>query len=272
MVYASYSTGDQAGGFSLTATSQSQMSPYSPEQAQAFEAGLRSEWLDHRLRVNLTGFWNNYSDLQIGAFRPVTGGTGQQAFIANSAFERARGVELEATALPIKGLRLNASIGYLDAQYTSFKAALSYNFPGHVCNGLTGAAGSPPIVQNHADPNTPCYLIPPLSPNLTAKLDASYDIELGEHGMLTPHVAWMTENSYFTNLTNAPQGFQRGWSEVNADITYVDPTGRWRLSLFGKNLSNTIHLLNSNPIAGLFTVNYYADPRVYGLELGVKFR
>jgi iron complex outermembrane receptor protein len=248
------------------------MSPYSPERAKAFEAGLRTEWLEHRLRVNITGFWNNYSDLQVGAFRPVTGGTGQQAFIANSAFEEARGAEFEVTALPIRGLRLNASVGFLDAHYTSFNAALSYNFPGHVCNGLTAGAGSPPIVQNHADPSTPCFLVPPLSPKLTATLDASYDIDMGDHGSLTPHISWSTESSYFTNLTNAPQGFQRGWSELNANLTYQDPTGRWRLSVFGKNLTNTVHLLNSNPIAGLFTVNYYADPRVFGVELGVKFR
>ena len=42
--------------------------------------------------------------------------------------------------------------------------------------------------------------------------------------------------------------------------------------MFGKNLTNTIHLLNDNPIAGLFTVNYYADPRVFGVEFGFKFQ
>ena len=272
MVYASYSTGAQAGGFSLTATSQSQMTPYSPEGAKAFEAGLRSEWLNHRLQVNLTGFWNDYSDLQVGAFRPVSGGTGQQSYIANSAFERARGVELVATALPVRGLTLSASIGYLDAQYTSFIAALSYSFPGHVCNGLTDGPGSPPIEQNHATPNTPCFLSPPFAPDLTANLNASYDIDLGEHGTLTPHVSWTAQTSYFTDLLNAPQGFQPGWSEFDADLTYRDPSGRWRVSVYGKNLNNNVHLLNDNPIAGLFTVNYYADPRTYGIELGFKFR
>jgi len=272
MVYASYSTGDQAGGFSTTATTQSQMTPYSPEQATAFETGVRSEWLDNRLLLNVTGFWNNYSDLQVGAYRPASGGTGQQAFIANSAFERARGVEFEATALPVKGLRLTASVGYLDARYTSFISALAYDFPGHVCDGLTGGAGSAPIMQNHATPGTPCFLIPPFSPNMTANLAASYDFDLGEHGKLTPHVAWSAETRYFSDLENAPQGFQPSWSEVDADLTYRAPNDRWRISVFGKNLTNTIHLLNDNPIAGLFTVNYYADPRVFGVEFGFKFQ
>lgn len=272
MVYVSYSTGDQAGGFNTNAATQAQMTPYAPEQARAFETGYRSEWLDHRLLLNVTGFWNNYSDLQAGAYRPVSGGTGQQSFIANAAFERARGVEFEGTALPVRGLRLTASIGYLDARYTSFISALDYDFPGHVCNGLVGGPGSALIAQNHATPGTPCFLIPPFSPNFTANLAASYDIDLGEHGKLTPHVAWSAETRYFTDLENAPQGFQPSWSEVDADLTYQDPSGHWRISIYGKNLTNTVHLLNDNPIAGLFTVNYYADPRVFGVEFGFKFK
>jgi iron complex outermembrane receptor protein len=272
MAYVSYSTGEQAGGFSTTAATQSQMTPYAPEVAHAFEAGLRSEWLDHRLRVNLTGFWTTYSDLQAEAYRPIAGGSGQQAFIANAADERARGIELVTTVLPIKGLMLSASVGYLDARYTSFIAALSYDFPGHICDGLAGGPGSAPAAQNHATPGTPCFLLPPFSPSFTANLQASYDFDLNGHGKLTPHIMWTGETHYFTDLENAPQGFQPAWSEVDADLTYQHPSGRWRLSVFVKNLNNNVHLLNDNPIAGLFTVNYYADPRTYGLQLSVMFK
>jgi iron complex outermembrane receptor protein len=272
MAYVSYSTGDQAGGFSTTAATQSQMTPYAPEEAHAFETGLRSQWFDRRLQFNLTGFWTTYGNLQVGAYRPAEGGSGQQAFIANAAFERARGVELEATALPVRGLLLSASVGYLDARYTSFIAALSYNFPGHACDGLSGGPGSPPIMQNHATPGTPCFLLPPFSPSLTANLSASYDLDLDRFGKLTPHVAWTAQTHYFTDLENAPQGFQTAWSEVDADLAYQPLSSHWRLSAFVKNLNNNLHLLNDNPIAGLFTVNYYADPRTYGLELSFKFK
>jgi iron complex outermembrane receptor protein len=271
MAYASYSTGEKAGGFSTTATTQSQMTPYQPEQAKAWETGVRSEWFERRLRLNGTAFWNDYSDLQVGAFRPITGGSGQQAFVANAANERARGVEIQAVAAPVRALRLTAAVGYLDAYYTSFVSALSYNFPGHVCNGLTAGPGSPPIAQNHADKSSPCFLVPPRTPKWTAKLEGSYDFELGDIGTLTPHVAWSYEGSHFTNLTNAPQGFQAAYHIWDADVTYNEPQGRWRLSLFGKNLENKVHLLNANPIAGLFNANYYADPRTYGVELGVRF-
>lgn len=272
MVYTSYATGQKAGGFTNTATAQSQMTPYAPEKARSLEGGFRSEWLDHRVRVNATAFWTKYSDLQVSAFRPVTGGSGQQAFIANSAFERARGLEVQAVALPVRGLELTASVGYLDAEYTSFVSALSYNFPGHVCNGLTAGPGSPPIAQDHADKASPCYLVPPRAPKWTAKLQASYDLDLGGLGVLTPHAAWSYEGTHYTNLTNAPQGYQGRYSILDADLTYREPEGRWRLSLFAKNITNKTHIINANPIAGLFNVNYYADPRTYGAELAVTFR
>jgi iron complex outermembrane receptor protein len=271
MAYVSYSTGNKAGGFSTTATTQAQLDPYKPEKAKALEAGVRSEWLDHRLRLNVTAFSNKYEDLQVGAFRPVSGGTGQQSFIANAANERAKGVEVQATALPLPGLQLNASVGYLHARYTSFVSALSYNFPGHVCNGLTAGPGSPPIEQNHADPNSPCYLVPPRAPKWTAKLEALYDWDLG-FGVLTPHVAWSYEGDHFTNLTNAPQGFQGSYSVWDADLTYRDADDRYRISLFAKNITNKTHLINANPIAGLFNANYYADPKTYGIELAVTFK
>jgi iron complex outermembrane receptor protein len=207
----------------------------------------------------------------VGAFRPVSGGTGQQSFIANAANERAKGVEVQATALPLPGLQLNASVGYLHARYTSFVSALSYNFPGHVCNGLTAGPGSPPIEQNHADPNSPCYLVPPRAPRWTAKLEALYDWDLG-FGVLTPHVAWSYEGDHFTNLTNAPQGFQGSYSVWDADLTYRDADDRYRISLFAKNITNKTHLINANPIAGLFNANYYADPKTYGIELAVTFK
>jgi len=268
MVYASYSTGTKAGGFSTGATTQSQLDPYKPEKAKAFEAGVRSDWLENRLRVNGTIFWNEYDDLQVGAFRPVAGGTGQQSFTANAAFERARGVELQVTAIPVRNLTLGAAVGYLDARYTSFKAALSYVFPGRVCNG---AVGGVPIIQDHSNPRDPCFLVPARAPAWTVKLDGSYRFDLGEWGEVTPHVVWSHESSHYTNLTNAPQGYQPTYSIWDADISYQHPGGNWRFSIYGKNITNKTHLYNANPIAGLFTVNYYQAPRTWGAELGVKF-
>jgi iron complex outermembrane receptor protein len=159
-------------------------------------------------------------------------------------------------------------VGYLHARYTSFVAALSYTFPGHVCNATVNGVG---VAQDHSDPNSPCYLVPARAPEWTVKLDASYAIDMGGYGRLTPRASWSYEDSHYTSLTNAPQGFQPEYSIWDVDLTYDDPSGRWRASAFVKNLTNKTHLYNANPIAGLFTVNYYQPPRIWGLELAVNF-
>jgi iron complex outermembrane receptor protein len=114
-------------------------------------------------------------------------------------------------------------------------------------------------------------LLPSRAPEWTAKLQASYDWEIGDLGTLTPLAIWSYEGSHYTNTTNAPQGFQPRYSTWDADLTFEEAKGRWRLSAYAKNITNKTHLLNANPIAGLFTVNYYAAPRTYGVELGVNF-
>ena len=269
MVYASYSTGMKAGGFSSQAATLGQLQPFDPEEAKSWELGLKANVLDDMLRLNLTAFSVKYDDLQVTAFRPANTTSGQESFVANAAFERARGVEFEATLFPVAGLRLSSAIGYLDAKYTSFVAALSYSYPGAVCNGVD--VNGDPIQQDHSDPNDPCFLVPQRTPEWTVRLDGSYDIDLGNGHQLTPHVSYSFEDAHFTNSTNAPQGFQDGFSQVNADLTYRDPDDRFRVSLFVKNLTDTVRLLNANPIAGLFTVNYYAEPRTWGAEVGFKF-
>ncbi len=245
MAYASYSTGFVAGGFNTRVDTDFLTGlPYAPEKVKAWEIGLKSDWYDHRLRVNLAAFTNKYDGLQVAAFIP---GGGFQYAIVNNAFERANGVELEVTALPVENLLLSASIGYLDAHYTSFFA----NVKG------TGAADY-------------SNLHPTRTPKWTARLSAGYDIWLNGHGKLTPNVSYSYEGSHYTDLTNVAPGYQKGYSLVDASLTYEAPNGMWKVSAYGKNLTNTLHRLSAVPSSGYFTQLYFANPRTYGLELTVK--
>jgi iron complex outermembrane recepter protein len=58
MSYVRLATGYKSGGFNLRSTPG--ISPnFAPEKAMAYEAGIKSEWLDHRVRVNLAAFYTN---------------------------------------------------------------------------------------------------------------------------------------------------------------------------------------------------------------------
>jgi len=245
MAYATFSTGFIVGGWNSRSNTAAAIGPYEPTTADAWEVGVKSDWYDRRLRLNISAFWNQYDDLQVGVFIG-----GAQQVIANNAFERARGVEIEATAVPMERLLLSASIGYLDASYTSFMADLD-------------ASG---IITDNSG------LRPVRAPMWTMRLQGSYEIPLGEHGSLTPDVSYAYEGSHYTDTRNAPQGLQKGYSIWNASLNYAEPDKRWEVSLWGRNLTDELHILSAIPTSGLFTQLYFANPRTYGLELRVKLQ
>lgn len=247
MVYATYSTGFVAGGFnSRVDTYYLTGLAYSPETAKAWEVGLKSQWLDDRLRANLTGFWNTYDNLQEGAFIP---GGGLQQAIINGVNEEAKGVELEAIALPIDRWQVSASIGWLDAAYTKFYA----NVFG------TGAA-------NYQ------ALTPPFTSKYTARLESSYEFDLNGSGTLTPDVSTSYQSKYFTDPTNSPVGHNNGYWLLDSSLTYEEPQGRWKIAAWGKNLTNTLYRLSGVPSSGYFTQLYFANPRTFGVDLTVKLQ
>ena len=64
MFYGGYSRGFRSGGFNGRAASVTALGPYDPETVDSFEAGIRSELFDNRLRFNPTLFFLSYNDKQ----------------------------------------------------------------------------------------------------------------------------------------------------------------------------------------------------------------
>ena len=117
LLFASATRGFKSGGWNARGTSPNTLLPFDPEKVWSYEAGIKSDLLDRRLRVNLTGFWLETKALQTpSAFvDPVTGAA---TFITqNFADYRNRGLELEVTAIPVKGLNLYVNVGYQNDKY-----------------------------------------------------------------------------------------------------------------------------------------------------------
>ena len=64
MVYAQYARGFRAGGLNTAAPMPDDI-PYDPETSDNYEIGFKNTFLDHRLRLNLTGFYLQQRDQQI---------------------------------------------------------------------------------------------------------------------------------------------------------------------------------------------------------------
>ena len=134
-----------------------QARPTDPEIADSFELGLRSELLDNRLRLNLTGFYVTYDDSQQQLLAKITAdrdGDGvdesefQETRYFNAAEIEVQGVEFEGTWLLNDRFSVSGNLGMLDAEFDSFVA--DTNFDGSIDTDLTGSpvARAPEMTWN----------------------------------------------------------------------------------------------------------------------------
>lgn len=117
-LYASASRGYRAGGWNAGAMRRDAFATTQAETVWSYEAGLKTLWLDGRLRLNATGFLLNLSDLQapMALEDAMTGAV--SAVNGNAADYRNHGVELEMAAMPLAGLTLGLNVSWQNGRYS----------------------------------------------------------------------------------------------------------------------------------------------------------
>ncbi|MCQ9879010.1 TonB-dependent receptor [Pseudomonas aeruginosa] len=125
--YASLSHGEKSGGVNLAVGSAPSAGADSllvgPERANDAELGLKSTLFERRLLLNANLFWTGIHGYQATTLYQAPGSTQLVQVLANAGSVRSRGLEFEATALPLRGLTLNFNGSYNDVTYLSFKDA-----------------------------------------------------------------------------------------------------------------------------------------------------
>jgi len=117
LVYVKAAKGFRSGGLNIRMLSADTFTPFAPEKAYSYEAGIKSEFLDNKLRVNLAGYYTKLKDQQ-RTTSVVT--TTVQTAIQNAGQADVYGAELEVNALLPAGLRLDGTLGYTHPKYVSF--------------------------------------------------------------------------------------------------------------------------------------------------------
>ena len=111
-VYAKYATGYRAGGASSRTAN---YLPFDPEDIKSYEIGLKSDFLDHRVRVNLAGYImdRQNSQVDISSIQPTATGNFNNLVTINApGTTKIRGIEAEVTVRPFEGLTLGGSYAY----------------------------------------------------------------------------------------------------------------------------------------------------------------
>ncbi|MBD9500796.1 TonB-dependent receptor [Pseudomonas sp. PDM17] len=125
--YASLSHGEKSGGVNLAVASAPTAGADSllvgPERANDAELGIKTTLFDNHLQLNTNLFWTGIHGYQATTLYQPPGSTQLVSVLSNAGSVRSRGLEFEATALPVRGLTLNFNGSYNDVTYLSFKDA-----------------------------------------------------------------------------------------------------------------------------------------------------
>ncbi len=122
--YVSYNRGFKSGGYNLSSVS---ATPFNPETLDAYETGIKSEFLDHRVRLNLAAFYYNFRNIQV----VTVPGNGIQIF-TNAAAARNYGLDASLDFAATSHLTLSTGVGLLSAKYTDYPNARTNDMFGNV--------------------------------------------------------------------------------------------------------------------------------------------
>lgn len=252
MTYAQYSRGFRAGGFNGRAGSFLAVGPYDSETVDSYEVGVKSDLFDRRLRLNAAVFTSDYQDMQQSVQQLIPGTLINQTLVANVGAATISGFEAEATALLTDVFTISASVGYLDASYDEFMADLG--------DGLG-------VIDR-------TYLPMPYAPKWSNSVTFNYKDDF-DFGRVTAQasVRHMTDmyTSFSTLNATTDLTMRQSNTVVDGSLSLELPDGRWRVSLWGKNLTDELVINNTFGVGNLLASRVYQPPREIGVDLSLTF-
>ncbi|WP_244150593.1 TonB-dependent receptor [Acetobacter malorum] len=128
MAYFTFSTGYKPAGIAFVGNN---YDPYHKETVKSYEAGMKSEWMHHKLRLNMDVFREDFTDFQATVLTPVPAGNGTTILtsaIGNAGGLVSQGVEGNVAYRPIPDLTLSGSVSFTDAHFTDYVASTKANY------------------------------------------------------------------------------------------------------------------------------------------------
>jgi iron complex outermembrane recepter protein len=249
--YASYNRGFKSGAFDAAAIP---AAVYKPETLDAFEIGTKTEFLEHRARLNVATFYYNYTNIQVTQFSNHT------EFIYNGKGARSYGLDLDLTGNLTNALSVNAGVSLIHARYESFPNAFQTT-PNPACAGVGCGGNTVTLTDNatgHKLQNTPDY---------TFNTGVSYLIPVS-FGALTMSANYYFNGGYFSEPENRLR--QPSYGVLDTTAMWSSNNGRYEARLWGKNLTNKVYASQLNAI-DVGDARIAAPGRTFGITGGIHF-
>lgn len=240
-VFAAYREGFKSGGFdashTLGATAVIDDIRFESEEADGFEFGVKSRWLDDSVQVNATAYFFDYKNLQVTSLDTET----TQFRIQNAAAASTEGVEAEITWAPRPDLTIRSFVNYNLAKYDEF---LTNCYAGQSieagCDQVLNPGTGRFVSQDVGGTNVA------IAPEWVATLGFTYDFGLGSSGwMASLDLDGRYSGSYNRSLLRQPNSKGDSYTILDASLRAYSPDERWQLTLTVRNLFDKIVALNA---------------------------
>ncbi len=300
LVYYTYSQGFRPGGFnrtgksvipyatSTTAEVDQYKEPlsYAPDSLINNEIGLKTELFERRLQLNLSAYYMQWDNVQVGLFNPTE--QINTSFGVNGANFDVKGVEAQFIGKVIDGLTIQGSGSYNDDTQSNSPCLVS-NISGSPSYGKcitqvavqTAVNGTVQYVnQSFQNPFGTLGSTPAFSPKFQGNMRARYDWRVGDY---SPYAT--AGVSYTGSMYNEPNTYPSGAGlliPTTTSLRYYQPAygtfdaslgvkkERWTAEIYGTNLLDS-HASTLTTSAQVIKAETPIRPRVVMMKLSASF-
>ncbi len=248
LIYANATKGYKAGSFTpLPAVFASQLTPVTQESVLAYELGFRMAPLQRSLQISGAGFYYDYRNKQILGYRSFAA-FGNLPALQNIPKSSVKGAELQATVLPLNGLRVTTGVSYIDSRVDDSIIA-------------PDPFGRSIDLKGEPFPNAPKWQF---------LGDAEYELPVsGELSM------FLGGDAKYRTSTNAAFGDRvetkiPAYSLVDLRAGIQRKDGVWRVQLWGRNVFDRYYLLTVSPVTDT-VARTTGMPATYGITISARF-
>ena len=266
-IYAKIAKGFRSGGQNIRATTSGAFLPFKPENATSYESGIKSEFLDRRLRINLAGYYTVLKDIQ-RTISVVTSTGAVATAITNAGQADVFGGEFEASAALPGGFRLDGTLGYTHPKYVKF-----------IDNGFDRSRDAFYGVPKWTASISPSWTGDLDFGKLLLRADFSYQSDMN----ISP-VAFYTDGAGVLRdaQSGAPvapvdaAGYLRGATDrahwlINARAGIAVMDGKLDLTVWGRNLTDKRDYVAGLTLPSLgFSAAGLREPRTFGVTATMK--
>lgn len=236
LVFGGASTGFRSGGLSIGPGGV--LDAFDPEKLFAYEAGIKSQWLDRRLTLNGSAFFYDFRDMQVSTSTITDDGLIFE--IDNAAKARIYGADAEAVIRLSDRFTVSTGMVWLPKrEFVEYR------------NDRTGDTLSGNDLAR--------------SPALTVTAALGYTQALNALGELSARVEYNYRSDFFYTTDNNPLFAQKGFGLTNAILELNLPGDKWYVFAAARNLGNV------NYFVQVFLQASPGYPDTYELGFGYRY-